>query len=63
MAKGAREWGVVLRDGTKIPFNNSYLTRDYYEEAAQWSLFSLSRMVDPAEVSAIYPDQTLYPLT
>ena len=63
VAKGAQEWGVVLRDGTKIPFNNSYLTRDYYEEAAQWSLFSLSRMVDPAEVSAIYLDQTLYPLT
>ena len=63
VAKGAQEWGVVLADGTKVPFNNFYLTRDYYEEAAQWSLFSLSRIVDPAEVSAVYLDQTLYPLT
>ena len=63
VAKEAQEWGVVLTDGTKVPFNNFYLTRNYYEEAAQWSLFSLSRIVDPAEVTAIYLDQTTYPLT
>lgn len=62
-AKGAEEWGVLLADGTKVSFNNSWLTQNYYEEAAQWNLFSLSRIVDPDEVIAIYLDQTVYSMS
>ncbi len=54
--------GVVLKDGTKLPFKPGYQTQDYYTEEMQWSKCPLKEIVDPREVSAVYVGDVLYPL-
>lgn len=64
LCDGEGNWnsGVVLKDGTKLPFKPGYQTQDYYTEEMQWSKCPLMEIVDPGEVSAVYVGDVLYPL-
>lgn len=54
--------GVVLKDGTRLPFKPSWSTQDYFAEEMQWNICLLNEMIDPDEVAAIYVGDTVSPL-
>ena len=54
--------GVMLKDGTKVPFTKSFTAKDYYTEDMQWNVCHLSRIIDPQNVTSIYVGETVYPL-
>ena len=58
------EWnsGVVLKNGTKLQFKPGVAAQDYYAEEMQWNICLLSRVIEPAEVAAIFVGDTIYPI-
>ncbi len=58
------EWisGVVMKDGTRLPFKPGWTAQDYFEEDMQWHICLLNEIIDPNEVDAIYAGDTIYPL-
>ena len=54
--------GVVLKDGTKLPFASGYTTDECYAEEIQWSIYALSEAISPQDVTAVYVGETIYPL-
>lgn len=61
-ANGKWNSGVILKDGTQLPFKPSWKTQDYFTEEMQWSICLLNKVIVPDEVVAIYVGDTLYPL-
>ncbi len=54
--------GIMLKDGTKLPFKPGWSAQDYFVEEMQWSICLLNEVIAPDEVAAIYVGDTLYPL-
>ena len=54
--------GVVLKDGTKLPFTPGWGTQDYFAEEMQWSHCPLNKVIDPNDVASIYAGDAIYPV-
>ncbi len=54
--------GVVLKDGTRLPFKPGWSTRDYFAEEMQWNICLFNELIDPQDVVSVYVGDTVYPL-
>ena len=61
---GVPQLGVVLTDGTKVPFLRNLAFEEFPEAPAelQWSAASFSATIDPAQAAALYLGDELWPL-
>lgn len=61
-ATGDWNSGIVLKDGTQLPFKPGYMTQDYFTEEMQWNICILNEMIAPDDVTAVFVGDTVYPL-
>ena len=57
--------GVVLDDGTRVPFLNDGIRADFPEQPEEtiWSAVAFSAKTDPARITALYRGEELIPLS